>query len=389
MPPSPKPAASELLRELEASPSDAFAAAVGNPPYQVVTARKATEHEKKVANIFHLFQQVADAVATASSFVYPGARWLHQGAGLADFGREQVNSEHLRELWYFPTSQALFGPEVGVVGGLSVTLKDAAYSNGGEFTYRYCSGTAVATTRVAAPGEKLLALDPLMASVVERVRARAAVEGERPLREVVYARAKPFGIRSSFAETHAEKLFTAPPAGVTSVGGDSGWVRVLTNHKAGKAGRATWFWLRAEDVPTGRELVASWKVVISSMNLSGVNGRSPQVQVLAPGEVFGRVKLCLRVFDSEEEARNFSAWYSTDLVRFLVATTEDRLAAYGRAVPLLESYRTGAVVGVDFTEAEAPLGEQLLERYGLTAEDGKYLRGVVSRLAPLTRTVGG
>ena len=88
----------------------AFDAVVGNPPYQITTAKKQTENgQRAVTNIFHLFQLISDNIGRYTSLIYPAGRWIHRsGKGLKDFGYKQINSPALKKVEFIEDAGYIF-----------------------------------------------------------------------------------------------------------------------------------------------------------------------------------------------------------------------------------------------------------------------------------------
>lgn len=99
---------------------------------------------------------------------------------------------------------------------------------------------------------------------------------------------------------------------------------------------------------------------------------TPSCEVLPPGTVFGRVRLGIAFLETEEEARNFLAWYSTPFVRALLAAGGDLITSFARGIPVPSSFTTGVDPSLDFTSPES-LQEQLCALHGVTPEEREAL----------------
>ncbi len=91
------------------------------------------------------------------------------------------------------------------------------------------------------------------------------------------------------------------------------YFQIFTNDKAGKAGRAKWYIAKKDVITTGKEYLGKWKVVVSSANAGGQK-RSNQIQVLDNYSAFGRSRVALKNFNTEEEAKNFLAYAKSKFI---------------------------------------------------------------------------
>ncbi|MBS5872240.1 MAG: hypothetical protein KIC57_07965, partial [Porphyromonas sp.] len=148
--------------------------------------------------------------------------------------------------------------------------------------------------------------------------------------------------------------------------GDSlkiGEVKLLTNDKAGKAGRARWYVVNQSVITTGREYLNRWKVVVSSANAGGQK-RDNQIAVLDNRSAFGRSRVALKTFDTEAEARNFLAYCQSDFIRYAFLLSDEALTSLGKLVPDLLDY-TDQNGLIDY---KSDVNEQLYRLFNISPE---------------------
>ena len=310
-------------------------AIIGNPPYQVVVAQKETANgQKAVVNVFHYFQMLSDQLQPRySSLIYPAVRWIHRsGKGLIEFGLKQINDPHLSRLHFYPQSNEVFR-EVGIADGLSVVFKDREKQKAG-FDYLYTKNGVTTATHAEAPGENMLVLDPEAVTIGKNIQHITA-QRFAFLHDAVLPRSL-FSIESNFVENHPDKV--RPYRKGEALAADE--IKLLTNDKAGKAGRARWYVAKEEVVTTGKEHLRRWKVVVSSANAGGQK-RSNQLEVLDDRSAFGRSRVALKTFATEREARNFFAYCQTDFIRYTFLLTDESLSSLAKMVPDLLDYTDG------------------------------------------------
>ena len=330
-------------------------AIIGNPPYQVTVAKKDTDNgQKRSSNIFQHFQLLADKLAPRfSSLIYPAGRWIHRsGKGLADFGYNQINDKRLCRLHFFPDSTDIF-QDVGIADGLSIVFMDNAKKKEG-FVYVYSKGGKTMEIAMPNPGYTLMALDPMAEQISQKIQA---VVGERfdYISNAVLSQ-KLFSIESDFVEKNPT-LVRSYQEGMM-LGEDE--IKLFANDKAGKAGRTSWYVAHKSVIKTGLDYLYRWKVVVSSANAGGQK-RSNQIAVLDNRSAFGRSRVALKTFETEQEARNFYAYCQTDFIRYAFLLTDEALTSLGKLVPDLLNYTDDNGI-IDYTQ---DVNAQLYRLFGI------------------------
>lgn len=350
-----------------------FEAVVGNPPYQITVAKKETENgQKPVSNIFHHFQNLSDELGNYTSLIYPGGRWIHRsGKGLADFGKAQINDVHLRRIIYYPTAGDIF-KDAGIPDGLSIVLKEKEKKTPG-FEYLYDNTTQI--FHMENPGEELMALNPLDKVIVESIAQKVSEEESfRYLHDSVLSR-QLFGIESDFVEKNPTlvRLYNE---------GDSfdptTEIKLFTNDKAGKAGRAKWYITQRSVITTSAEYIDKWKVIVSSANAGGQK-RSNQLEIVDNHSAFGRSRVALKAFDgddAQQQAQNFYKYVQSELIRFAFLMTDESLTSLAKRVPDIVDYSNDNGC-IDFS---GDINEQVYQLFGINEENQKtYIRSVLAK----------
>lgn len=333
-------------------------AIIGNPPYQLTVAQKETENgQKRSSNIFQHFQNLADNLNPCfSSLIYPAGRWIHQsGKGLAEFGYKQINDVRLSRLHVYPNSAEVF-KVVGIADGLSIVFKDKAKTSAG-FVYAYTKDGKTIEKDMPNPGTVLMALDPTAEEIRERIQATVAGRFDYICNSLLSQ--KLFSIESDFVERNP--TLVRPWNEGDSLKARE--IKLLTNDKAGKAGRARWYVVNQSVITTGREYLNRWKVVVSSANAGGQK-RDNQIAVLDNRSAFGRSRVALKTFDTEAEARNFLAYCQSDFIRYAFLLTDEALTSLGKLVPDLLDY-TDQNGLIDY---KSDVNEQLYRLFNISPE---------------------
>lgn len=351
-------------KNLEIEDKMRFSAIVSNPPYQLITAKKETENgQKRSASIFHYFQMVADKISDYNSFIYPGKRWIHRsGKGMAEFGLNQINDPHLSRMEFFADSTMIFS-EVGIADGITILLKDMSKKTQG-FEYRYVDRETDIEVHADNPGEQLFVINPLDRVIVDRILKGISDNHFAILHDSVLSQ-KLFSIESDFVEKNPDKVRPL----------DSGdfdkttEIKLFTNDKAGKSGRAKWYITKRSVITTAEDVLNKWKVVVSSANAGGQK-RDSQIEVLDNYSAFGRARVALKVFDTEKEAKNFLKYATSELVRFAFLLTDEALTSLALMVPDIKDYTDGNGI-IDFSRN---VDEQLYSLFGISKEGIRHIQ---------------
>ncbi len=306
-----------------------FSLTMGNPPYQKEGA-PVERGQVQPTSIFHYFQDVASVISRATVMIYPGGRWMQQGGkGMKEFGRRQMNDPHLVKLEYYPkkTADRLF-PLASIADGVSIVMKSVAKTTPG-----FCFNGI----KVDAPGDRILPITPTYIPVVKRLNEWMDENDCQTVNEGVEA-LRVYSIESSFAEDFPELVFSCseheyPPAEINRP------VRLLTNNKAGKAGRPAWFFMDRDNLPTGHHMVDRWQVVIKSAQFPHETNQWARSIIIGKGEAHGRVKASIADFATREEAENFQQYMRTKLcTKLYLESINGALSNICAFVPNLKGY---------------------------------------------------
>lgn len=343
---------------------------IGNPPYQEQTTDTAplTNGQIRTKNVFPFFQIAGDEIAENSTvLIYPGARWIHRsGKGMSKFGLSQINDPHLSRIDFWPDSNELFSG-VDIADGITVVIKNNKKISGG-FEYVYHKNGEAIKVMMDNPGEDLIPLNPKNIIVLEKVDKFVKKYGLSYLHDKILSQ-KLFGIESDFVEKNP--LIVRPYECDDNI--DFSYeIKLFTNDKAGKTGRAKWFVTNRNIIQTNSEYIDLWKVVVSSANAGGQK-RDNQLEIFDNHSAFGRARVALSVFSSQEEAINFYNYCKTDIIKFMFLMTDEALTSLGKRVPDLQSYKNNSLINFSTN-----IGEQLNKLIGFSEDEIEYIKTYVN-----------
>lgn len=344
-----------------------FKAVVGNPPYQEVVAQKETSNGQKASkSIFQHFQVIGEQLGRFTSFIYPGARWIHRsGKGLEQFGLAQMNDLHLSKLLFFPVSNEIFN-EVEIADGLSIVVKNMDKTQPG-FRYIYSQNGKNISVNAEAPGEELFALNPRNWSIVRQLEQAISKFG--CLHPAILPRSL-FSIESDFVEKNPALVREYHDGDIFNKNTEN---KLFTNDKSGKSGRARWYVASRDVIKTGKEYLDKWKVVVSSANAGGQK-RDNQIAVLDNHSAFGRSRVALKTFQTEKEARNFLKYAQSEIIRFAFLLTDESLTSLAKKVPDLLDYSDNNGL-IDY---EQDVNAQLYKLFRINEDSQNYIRNCLA-----------
>lgn len=347
-----------------------FDAIVGNPPYQeeVKDWKSETNGQARRSNIFPYFQICADKLSAGYvSLIYPGGRWIHRsGKGMTEFGLKQINDKHLAKLIYYPDANEIF-KDVAIADGISIVLKDK-YKDTDNFLYTYSKNRILTTVQLPYPKDELIPLNPSNGTIVDKVTKFVLNNNLSYIHDKILSQ-KLFGIESSFVEENPNKVREYTNGCNFDLETE---VKLLTNDKAGKAGRAKWYITKRSNIPEGRKYIDEWQVAVSSANAGGQK-RDNQITIIDNHSAFGRARVALNSFKTEQEANNFYKYCNSNLIKFMFLMTDEALTSLGKKVPDLNDYSNDNKF-IDFSK---DVNSQLYKLIGLNNSEIDFIEKTI------------
>ena len=344
-----------------------FNAIVGNPPYQEVVDQKESINGQKVSiSIFQYFQTISEKIGKYTALIYPGSRWIHRsGKGLEKFGLAQMNDLHLALLEFFPCSKDIF-KDVAIADGLSIVLKNMEKNECG-FTYKYSVGGKTITIQANNPGNDMFSLNPQDNEIIKKLNK--AIKSFECLHDSILPR-NLFSIESNFVEKNPSLVKEYNDGDYYNPQTE---IKLFTNDKAGKSGRARWYIANKNVITSGSEYLNKWKVIVSSANAGGQK-RSNQIAIVDNHSVFGRSRVALKTFATEKEAQNFFKYATSEVIRFAFLLTDESLTSLAKKVPDLLDYSDKNGI-IDYNR---DVNTQLYELFGIDEKNQLHIHNVLA-----------
>ena len=351
-----------------------FYAVIGNPPYQEenTEAKPKSNGQKPMRNIFQYFQEATDEVtANCAALLYPGGRWIHQsGKGMKTFGLKQINDPHLAVVKFYPDASELFGNAASLSDGISVVVKKYKKKESG-FSYIYSVHGEEITVQADNPGESLMPLNPNDIALVGKINSGVAENRLPFLHDAVLSRSL-FPIESNFVENNPSLVHEYQSDECVDFSHE---IKLFTNDKAGKAGRARWYVADKAVITKNQQYISEWQVVVSSANAGGQK-RDNQLEIIDDHSAFGRSRVALRSFKTRQEANNFYKYVASTFIRFAFLLTDEALSSLAKEVPDLVDYSSSNNL-IDFS---GDIDMQLCDLFNITDIEFEYMRHRVEEI---------
>lgn len=342
---------------------------IGNPPYQEEAENKSeTNGQTRSKSIFQYFQMEAEKIANTSSvLIYPGGRWIQRsGKGMKEFGLNQINDMKLKNIYFYPNSHDIF-PNAAIADGISIVIKEISKEVGG-FKYVYCESGKEIVANLENPGEDIIPLNPLDRNILKKIDKFVSKNNIKYLHDRIHPQ-KLFGIESDFVEKNREIVREYNANSEIDLENE---IKLYTNDKAGKAGRTRWFIVDKNIITTNSEYIYKWKVVVSSANAGGQK-RDNQLEIIDNHSAFGRSRVALATFETEEEAKNFYTYVKSYIIKWAFLMTDEALTTCAYKVPDIIGYKNDNKY-IDFKK---DIDMQLVKMMNITEDEFEYIRNVV------------
>ena len=357
-----------------------FDAVVGNPPYQETVEKTDSQSQANSKWIYYLFQNIADIISIKSSLVYPFGGWFDDNNTFNGFGKRILSDGHTfsinafegtsdKRAWYRNdiNPKPIFGDGVNLSAGVSIVNRDMSkiYKTF-EYSNRMYSD---AIREVNIIDWETLSPNP-------DFTIGAKLLGEKLKK---YVSNKTFAIESDFIENNPE-LYSLESIKFKEP------IKLLTNDKAGSAGRAKWFYIERNTIEKNINLIDQYKVAMPSAYpkqklVSGVPTieqvlyrASEIIQVFKPKEVFGRSKMLIFHSPEKIDVENFMKYTQTKFFAYMVLNEPNRSFSFGFVIPLQDFTENS---DIDWSKSISEIDRQLYKKYGLTEDEIAFIEKMI------------
>lgn len=314
-----------------------FDAVVGNPPYQETVRAASNGNNANTIDVFPHFQNLANEIGNINSLIYPAKEYQR--------GSKNVINKHLKSLRIYngsskeaekniPGEPSVFGDAVRrIPGDVGVFLWDME-SESDKILYQ---------DKLISRTDKILPVRKELISIAEKLSDEAGTFKKSKVKKVV---------ESNFVENNKQSVKSEVFDRSSKT--PEGFVKVLTNNKAGSGGKAKWFYILRDKLD--REQPETYKVIISSAFPNEAFKNPDNLEIISPDEMFGRTKIA--IYDHAEKARveYFIKYLKTNFVKIIVNMTPLKFLYY------LPDFDT-IYDDIDWEKSVSEIDEQLYQKY--------------------------
>ena len=145
-----------------------FSVVIGNPPYQLITGKEASNNAVPIYNRF--IQRAKELNPNHIVFIIP-SRWMVGGIGLDSFRQEMINDSHIKTIIDYEDSKACF-PDNNIDGGICILHREQAYTGKIDYTFTSNNGTTHTSKRTLHnPYSKFIIRNGAVLEILDKILA--------------------------------------------------------------------------------------------------------------------------------------------------------------------------------------------------------------------------
>lgn len=316
---------------------------IGNPPYQV-TIREASEgNNKNTIDVFDDFQNEAIKVGDKTCLIYPAKNYQRGKKNLLDKhlvslriynGSSRLGEKHI------PNEGSVFGDIVRrIPGDVGIVYYDNIRT---EDQVMYQDTLINRTDKILPVRKEFLSIANKLANEADTFKFSSIGK----VCESNFVQYNPKSVLNKVVDRDKP----AP----------DGYVKVLTNDKAGSGGKAKWFYIKQTDLD--RQQPKKYKIVITSAYPNEAFSLSKNFDILNEDEFFGRSKLCIYDNSDLQKINYCFKYLQTKFAKVINLMTPYKFLYY---LPNFDSIYNE----IDWDKSITDIENQLYKKYKFTDEE--------------------
>lgn len=341
-----------LNDEIKGGKKVKFDTVVGNPPYQE-TIREASEgNNKNTVDIFNDFQNIALKLSNETCMIYPAKDFQRGKKNLLDkkiVSLRIYNGSSRQGEKHIPDEPSVFGDAVRrIPGDVCIIHCD---NNNEDDQKVYYQDTLINRTGKILPVRKDLL------SIANKLLSEVGTFNFSKIGKVC---------ESNFVQYHKNSVLNKEV--VREEVAPNGYVKVLTNDKAGSGGKAKWFYIKKTDLD--RQQPEKNKIVITSAYPNEAFDNPKNFDILKYDEFFGRSKLAIYDNDDIQKVKECLKYLNTKFAKTINLMTPYSFLYY------LPDFDT-IYDSIDWSKSIPEIDQQLYKKYNLTQEEIDFIESKV------------
>ena len=355
------------VNELQGDKTMKFDFIIGNPPYQSDTSG---DNDTFASPIYHHFLDAAYNLSDRVLMVHPARFLFNAGSTPRAWNQKMLIDPHLRVVQYEADGSKFF-PGTDIKGGVAITYHDITKDFG-------AIGTFTAFKELNSIFKKVVkqkAFESLMEILFTQTRFNLeALYKEHPeYKKVIGSEGRDKRFRNNIFEK--VDCFHERSTGMAREGGDIGVWGLVKNKREVR-------YIERKYVDMSHDNLAKWKVFVPRANGSGALGEVLTTPMIGEPKI-GSTQTFISVgrFETRAEAEACLKYLKTKFARVMLGIlkiTQDNDRDKWAYVPLQDFTEKS---DIDWGKSVAEIDRQLYVKYGLTADEVKFIESKVKEMA--------
>lgn len=315
-----------------------FDVIVGNPPYQLSDGGA----QASAKPLYHLFVEAAKKLNPRYITMIIPARWYSGGKNIDSFRNSMLSDDRLAEIHDFQNASECFSG-VEIKGGVCYFLWKRDY-HGTCTVYSHKQNQIVSKMKrpLLEKGCKTFIRYNEAISILRKVQTK-----EEPSFSTIVKSAMTFGLRTFIKDFESKKPLPD-------------YVKVYANHSIG--------YMPKKDVPTGKEYIDCWKVIIPEAIGVGDMTKDIVKPILSePGSINTETYIMNGPYKSSAEAENAIEYIKTKFFHFLLGLKKITQHTTSKTYTFIPMQ--------DFSKPWTD--EELYKKYGLSDEEIAFIESMI------------
>ena len=342
---------------------------IGNPPYQVEGEGKGRNF---AAPMYHYFMDAAYALSDKVLLIHP-ARFLFEAGGTPSaWDKKMLADPHFRVVQYTPLSSDFF-PKTNIMGGIAITYHDTTKNFGAIGTFTANPHLRAIKQKVCDSSAFVTFCDIVFTAYAYHFTDTLYEEHSELLGRL--SKGHDYDLKSNSVRLLPEVFLLERP------NDGKEYIRIYGRYQAERVSR----WIRQDYVNNPVNLGA-WKVFVPAARgaetLGGETATSMIGMPVIAEPMVGHTETFVSIgnFATQKEAEACLKYVKTKFARTLLGlrkTTQNGSRETWALVPLQDFTEQS---DIDWSKSVAEIDRQLYAKYGLAAEEVKFIESKVKEM---------